>query len=234
VTNIATIHDIVVSKVAGLENLLYYDKYPRQSLLDHFLNKNTTLKGFACCNYDEEGDFLLNEYQTSALNDNTALQFRRDGYLKKPEKPCPIRVIKNISFDSNNNQTLLIDYEITNTSSDYLETIFAPEFNLSMLAGNAHDRFYYDSKTNLGPLITEGESSNEKIFGIKDLFQKIDIGFKLTKPAQIWYFPVQTVSQSESGFELVYQSSVILPRWEIKLQPKEKWTVRISKIIKFL
>ena len=234
VTNVATIHDIVVSKVNGLENLLYYDKYPRQSLLDHFLNKNTTLNNFACCNYDEEGDFLLNEYQTSALNNNTAIQFHRDGYLKTTEKLYPIKVIKNISFDSNDNQTLLIDYEIINTGSDYLETIFAPEFNLSMLAGNAPDRFYYDSKTNLGPLITEGELSNGRIFGIKDLFQKIDICLKLTKPAQIWYFPVQTVSQSESGFELVYQSSVILPRWEIKLHPKEKWTVRISKIVKFL
>ncbi|MFH1231005.1 MAG: alpha-amylase/4-alpha-glucanotransferase domain-containing protein, partial [Planctomycetota bacterium] len=234
VTNVATIHDIVVSKVAGLENLLYYDKYPRQSLLDHFLNKNTPLKSFACCNYDEEEDFLLNAYQISVLNNNTTVQFHRDGYLKKPEKIYPLRVTKNISFDSPNNQTILIDYEIINTGSDYFETIFAPEFNLSMLAGNAHDRFYYDSKTNLGPLITEGESGNEKIFGIKDLFQKIDIGFKLTKPASIWYFPVQTVSQSESGFELVYQSSVILPRWEIKLHPQEKWTVRIGKIIKFL
>jgi alpha-amylase len=235
VTNVTTIHDIVLSKVKGLENLLYYDNYPRQSLLDHFLNKNTVLKNFACCHYDEEGDFLREEYKVYVHPDNTSVQFHRDGSLKQSELIYPIRVVKNISFDSTNNQTLLIDYEIINTSSDYFETIFAPEFNLSMLAGNAPDRFYYNSKNDsLGPLITEGESNNEKMFGIKDLFQKIDIYFRLTKPAQIWYFPVQTVSQSESGFELVYQSSVILPRWKIKLSPKEKWTVRISKIIKLL
>ena len=235
VTNVATIHDLVVSKVKGLENLLYYDNYPRQSLLDHFISKDTPLKNFACCHYNEEGDFLNGEYQVSVPSSKNSVEFYRDGWIKQGEKKYLARVSKKISFDQHDTKVIHIDYEITNKSAEVIEIIFAPEFNLSMLAGNAHDRFYYDSRRDsLGPLISEGESNDEKIFGIKDLYQKIDIAFNLTRPAQLWYFPIQTVSQSEGGFELVYQSSVILPRWSIKLSPQEKWSVRISQIVKFL
>ena len=235
VTNIATIHDLVISKTKGLENLLYYDNYPRQSCLDHFIAKDTLLDNFARCHYTEEGDFLLNEYQTSIPLNKTAIEFSRDGFIRQSGKSYPIKISKNISFSPDDHQALQMDYEITNTGPEPIETVFAVEFNLSMLAGNAHDRFYYSSKNaNLGPLISQGEATSEKTFGIKDYYQKIDISFDLTKAAQIWYFPIQTVSQSEGGFELVYQSSVILPRWELRLKPQEKWTTRIVKTVRFI
>ena len=235
VTNIATIHDLVVTKTKGLENLLYYDNYPRQSCLDHFIAPDTTLDNFARCHYTEEGDFLLNEYQASIPLNKAAIKLSRDGLIRQLGKSYPIKVSKNISFAPDNQGSLQMDYEITNIGSEPIETIFAVEFNLSMLAGNAHDRFYYSGKNkNLGPLISQSESPDEKIFGIKDLFQKIDISFGLTKPTGLWYFPVQTVSQSEGGFELVYQSSVILPRWKLNLKPQETWTVRIAKTITFI
>ena len=235
VTNVATIHDLVISKTKGLENLLYYDNYPRQSCLDHFIAKVTLLDNFARCHYTEEGDFLLNEYQTSIPLNKTSIKLSRDGFIRQAGKSYPMKVTKNISFASGNSQSLQMDYEVTNTGSEPIETVFAVEFNLSMLAGNAHDRFYYSSRDeNLGPLISQGETNNEKIFGIKDFFQKIDISFDLTDPAKLWYFPVQTVSQSEGGFELVYQSSVILPCWKIRLKPQEKWTTQIAKIVRFI
>ncbi len=136
--------------------------------------------------------------------------------------------------DKKDKLTLVADYEILNLSSSLITTTFAVEFNLSMLAGNAPDRFYYNSRNNnLGVLVSQGESIDETLFGIKDIFQKIDISIGLNKPASIWYFPIQTVSQSEQGFELVYQSSVLLPRWKIALQPQGKWQVQIKKICKY-
>ncbi|MBI5777936.1 MAG: DUF1926 domain-containing protein [Planctomycetes bacterium] len=235
VTNVATIHDLVISKTKGLENLLYYDNYPRQSCLDHFIAKDTSLDGFARCHYAEQGDFLSGEYKTSIPLKKAAIKFARDGFVRQAGKSYPVQVSKNISFAFDDPKSLQMDYEITNTGPEPIEAVFAVEFNLSMLAGNAHDRFYYSSRNkNLGPLISQGEAANEKIFGIQDLFQKIDISFDLTKPSRIWYFPIQTVSQSEGGFELVYQSSVILPGWEIHLKPQEKWQVRIAKRVKFI
>jgi len=39
------------------------------------------------------------------------------------------------------------------------------------------------------------------------------------EPAEIWVFPVQTVSQSESGFERVLQSVAIVFVWPINVAP---------------
>ena len=40
-------------------------------------------------------------------------------------------------------------------------------------------------------------------------------------------FPIETVSQSEGGFEGVYQSSAVIPRWTITAGPSRRWEVQI-------
>ena len=45
----------------------------------------------------------------------------------------------------------------------------------------------------------------------------------------VFVFPIYTVSQSESGYELVYQNSSIIPRWSLNIKPEEKWCVVINK-----
>ncbi|MFH1228431.1 MAG: alpha-amylase/4-alpha-glucanotransferase domain-containing protein [Planctomycetota bacterium] len=230
-----TIHDLVVSKTDGLENLLYYDNYLRQSLIDHFLPESTTIENFARCNYDEDGDFVGSNYEFKVNKSDKSVTLCRDGVIKKSSKLLPIRVEKAVSFSDKDLLSLDIEYTITNLSNEPIPALFASEFNLSMLAGNAYDRYYYDGRRpNIGPLITTGKSEQQKLFGIKDEYQKIDISVQLDKPANFWFFPVQTVSQSEGGFELIYQSSVILPIWQIQLEPGKKWTTRIAKKVKFL
>ena len=43
------------------------------------------------------------------------------------------------------------------------------------------------------------------------------------KTGSIWYFPVKTISQSERAYELNFQASCIIPRWQINL-PSAKQT----------
>ena len=44
-------------------------------------------------------------------------------------------------------------------------------------------------------------------------------------------YPVQTVSQSESGFDLTYQETAILPHWRIHLEPGKHWTTTVTQRI---
>ena len=46
-------------------------------------------------------------------------------------------------------------------------------------------------------------------------------------PAGLWCFPVETVSQSEAGFEGVYQSSAVIPHWVVTADASRRWEVRI-------
>ncbi|HZL88913.1 MAG TPA: alpha-amylase/4-alpha-glucanotransferase domain-containing protein, partial [Pirellulaceae bacterium] len=48
------------------------------------------------------------------------------------------------------------------------------------------------------------------------------------RPTHIWTFPIQTVSQSEGGFELVHQSVAVLPHWQIRGDASGRWTVTMT------
>jgi len=42
--------------------------------------------------------------------------------------------------------------------------------------------------------------------------------------SQLWISPIETVSESEEGFERVYQGSQILGVWNVALDPAQPWS----------
>jgi alpha-amylase len=48
---------------------------------------------------------------------------------------------------------------------------------------------------------------------------------------RIWTYPIETVSQSESGFELVHQSVVVTPHWIVEAGRDGRWTVVMTLAI---
>ena len=51
------------------------------------------------------------------------------------------------------------------------------------------------------------------------------------KPGASGAFPIETVSQSEGGFEGVYQSSAVVPHWHVTADESGRWDVRIRLAI---
>ena len=43
----------------------------------------------------------------------------------------------------------------------------------------------------------------------------------------MWAFPVETVSQSEGGFELVHQSVCVQPHWMVSGDAEGRWGVKM-------
>ena len=56
----------------------------------------------------------------------------------------------------------------------------------------------------------------------------IDVGLKSSRPTSFWTFPVETVSQSEGGFELVHQSTVVQPHWFVTGDREGRWSVTMQ------
>ena len=50
------------------------------------------------------------------------------------------------------------------------------------------------------------------------------------RPARLWYFPLQTVSQSEEGYERIFQQVVLLPQWDLTLPPGEWVTLSLELV----
>jgi alpha-amylase len=221
-----TIHERVAVKEEGLQYHLLYDWYTRGSLLDHFLGSGVDLAAFMRSEYYEAGDFILGAYSVKSKKTGAGaiVTLERDGVVEG----LPVRLRKELSLRSGSGE-FVVTYSIANRSSEELNTSFGSEFNISLLAGNAHDR-YYDiaghslDKRNLASL---GETNNVSQVSLVDEWLRLRLTLAFSRPAILWRAPVETVSQSEAGFERVYQSSMVMPIWRISLLPGHTWETEI-------
>jgi alpha-amylase len=94
---------------------------------------------------------------------------------------------------------------------------FAIEFNIATLAAGADDRYYLagakPERRKLGRLDSLQDLASIARLSLVDEWLGIDVGIASSRPAGIWAFPIQSVSQSEGGFELVHQSACVLFHW---------------------
>jgi len=233
-SEIASIHDLVLTKEPGLEKRLKYDWYRRTSLIDHFLSPQTQLEALANCEYDEVGDFVeaAYHYEIKQGREFSIIKLFRDGIVKLNGKTQQVQLQKTIRVYPTS-PVIEIRYVIRNPGQQDLWLWFAPEFNFALLAGNAPDRYYYFDQQPVKDrhLASQGVVEAVREMGLKDEWLKIDVQLQFDHPTTVWRFPVETISQSEAGFERVYQSSVVVPNWKIQLQPQAEWSVEIHQKI---
>lgn len=218
---IASIHDIADVKYEDLLRDLNYDWYRKVSLLDHFLREGTTVKDFAASRFSEAGDFLNADYdyeiKKSAKPKSLIIKLTRDGnYFCATGENRRIKIVKTITVNSNGS-ILEIEYEVINLDSKEFSPWFGVEFNYSLK--DPH-------------LNRIGEVRGLKNININDQWYGIRIDFEFSSPTSFWYFPIETVSDSEAGLERTYQELSLLFHWNLKLAPKDKWLIRIFKDIK--
>ncbi len=222
-----TIHERVAVKEEGLQFHLLYDWYSRGSLLDHFLGSGVDLAGFMRSEYYEAGDFVLCAYgmKKNKANGRATVALERSGNVAG----LGVKLQKELSLRSAAPE-FTVKYTITNLSAEELNTSFGPEFNFSLLAGDAHDR-YYDIAGHVldrRNLASTGETNNVNQIALVDEWLKLRLSLRFSQPAVLWRAPVETVSQSEAGFERVYQSSMVMPIWRISLGPAASWQTEIT------
>ena len=64
--------------------------------------------------------------------------------------------------------------------------------------------------------------------GLVDEWLGIDVKLTTSGPTNFWTWPIETVSQSEGGFELVHQSVVVMPHWHVRGDAQGRWSVTMS------
>lgn len=230
-SKVETIHSSVVrAKEPGLEKHLNYDWYRRVGLIDHFLRADTTIEDFGHAHYGEDGDFVDQSYnakveskKAKGENQELVVELSREGHVWQKEMFAPIRVEKQLAIRENNYH-LPITYILTNTGDQPIAARFGVELCFGLLAGHSNDAYYraHEITAENRFLDSLGEVETQEIALVNE-FLGIEIGLRLNAPARVWRMPIETVSLSEAGFERVYQGSCIMPLWDVKLKPREKW-----------
>jgi len=231
---VQTIHHQVMAKEAGLADRIVYDPYPRHSLIDHFFSDNETFETFRRGKYGEEGDFVTGPYTASLTTSKreTLLTLTREGTVrpaKNTDTTQSIRVTKTIRATAGD-PSVTVDYDIQNRGPEVLSSRFGIEFNITLLAGEAPDRYYRinGEKPAASHLAGTGEAGEVHTLSLTDEWSGIQWKIHTHRPAVLWRFPIETVSQSEGGFEKIYQGSCLLLHWEAHLVPEEHLTLQFK------
>jgi len=220
-----SIHDLVKFKQPDLDQRIVYDHWPRKSLVDHFLQPGLTRESFQRSE-GGIGDFVTGVYDATLRQSPERVEavLSRLGRCGQHR----VRVQKTVTLNRTAGNVLSIAYQLSDLPPG--ETInFGVEFNFAGLAAGADDRYYYgETGTRLGQLESELQLDGVNRIGLADDWLGLDASVEVSRPAAVWTFPIQTVSQSEGGFELVHQSSLVMPHWEFVADESGCWDVRIE------
>lgn len=220
-----SIHDLVAFKQPDLHKRIAYDAWPRKSCVDHFFQPGLSFSR-AQAGEGEIGDFVLGIYETLLRRSPQHVQARMSRVGKLG--PYTVGVSKTVGLDRANGADLEILYELENLPAN-LPIHFGVEFNFAGMAAGAADRYFYDAGgQQLGQLETTQELPPTERIGLIDEWLGLDVALELSQPGGIWAFPIQTISQSEGGFEAVHQSCAVIPHWEFVAPHDGKWSVKIT------
>jgi alpha-amylase len=225
----ASIHNRIVFKQEGLDQRVQYDSYQRKSLIDHFYDDGVTLDAVARNEAVERGDFVQGAFETRVRRNPDRIQvvMSRTGNAAGHV----IKLTKGVTLAADDS-ALEFAYMLENLPADR-SLLFSVEFNFAGLPANADDRFFFqgDHNTRLGHLGTRLEMRNVRQLGLADQWQGIDLQWETSQPAGLWAYPIETVSQSEGGFELVHQSTVVQPYWKVRADAAGRWSVTMRLAI---
>jgi alpha-amylase len=220
-----SIHDRIRFKEKGLQEKLIYDRVDRYSFMDHCLDSSTSLEQFKNNHHQDLLSFVGQPYQWERGDKPVdpqapfVLQLKRKS-AGDNSRENHLAVEKNYRFDPQAAK-LEVSYSLHNKGEKPLDFIWMVEHNFTLLAGDAADRTYVLPEGGLDDsrMASAGVLSDIQALGMRDECFGFELQLKYSPAVEMWRFPVETVSQSEEGFESVYQGSCIGGCWRVQLEP---------------
>ena len=212
---IKSIHELDVSISDEVKDALYFDWYVKNSFIDHVSNESFTLENFKKCKFWEYGDFTNQPFDYEIKDNN--ITFKREG---------------GIYFDKKYNATLLKNYNIMDKGFDFVidfETVspnsylYALEFNLHF--ADLKKVFFNDSA-----VCDDVEMDGLDEFHLLDGYTKRKMVLSTKQPFKLLSTPLNTVSKSEKGYDLMTQGVSFAFLFPFEKSLKIEGSLRIENV----
>jgi alpha-amylase len=226
---VASIHEQTLVKEPGLDRFLRYDRWPRHAFRVLLFDPARTQAEYETLELQEDPGFAGGAYHVKSSSTNDAQLIREDElkFVSKEEGAAPrLSLAKRFSFGPAPNGCevgceigLKLKQPVAQPIAVGIESV------INLLAPTEPDRFFDTPKgqQNLrfsgvlpGPLVR-----------MEDGWQRVRIALHAPGAKEFWVAPIETVSESEEGFERVYQGSQILAIWHPTLASQEPWFARL-------
>ena len=224
-----SIHDQVHVKEPNLERFLRYDRFARHSFRLLLFEPWRTPADYEALQLNEVARIAAGAFQVRNSSANHAnLVFERElaEFAANPAEPPVLKVTKHFLFGPAP-QGCEVSCEVTLSLTAPLgrALLFGLESVINFLAPADADRFF----------VTPAGPQNLRFSGmlpaphlqIEDGWQRVRVNLHAPHAESFWVAPIETVSESEGGFERVYQGSQILAVWRPNFTVQTSFSARL-------
>src|ERR1700730_17309573 len=226
---VATIHEQTRVKEPGLERFLRYDRWPRHAFRVLLFDPSRTHADYEALELQEDAGFAGGPYTVKISDPHNAELFRTDTLTlhgKAESLAVKLSLVKQYSFTPAP-KGCEVGCELVLRVKELPRKPFAVgiESIVNLLAPAEPDRFF---ETPAGRVnLRFSGALPGPILRMQDGWQRVRVVLHAPLAEEFWVAPIETVSESEEGFERVYQGSQILAIWRPGLSTQTSWSARL-------
>jgi alpha-amylase len=209
-----SIHEQSRAKEPGLERFLHYDRWPRNSFRLLLFGQNKTFQDLPTVHLEEDAALAGGIYRVVELSP-TRVSFASEESADWPSE-------KTLSFSSTpDGFDIICDVVVRRHAPGAATVNIGIEVVVNFLAPSTPDR-YFESDGGRFPLRWAAAVPGNRL-RVVDEYQRVAVAFEADSARNFWIAPIETVSESEDGFERIYQGSQIIAVWPVELQSGAEW-----------
>ena len=212
----ASIHGPGKAKDDGLRGLLHYDDHERRSALVRLLAPGAGIRELRRA---EEVDLVPVEapWRVARLAPGELAVEREAGVLG---------LRRRLRYGGPRGRPWLdVETTVTNRGDQPFSAELTLEWGICLSGGGGNPAAWYETLSANGTVLArtahdgEGDHPGLPRLACGNDHEGVRLEIAARPPARVTWFPIETVSNSEAGFERVYQGSALLFRWPITVAP---------------
>jgi hypothetical protein len=215
---VQSIHEQTRTKEDGLERWLNYDRWARNSFRLLLFGPGKNYQDCASVQLGEDAALAGGRYRVAKLTPTRvalASEDSRDWPAEKTLSFLPTAA----GFD------IVCDVVLRRTAPGTASVYIGIEVVINFLAPSTPDR-YFETDGQRFPLRWAAALPGGQL-RVVDEWQRAAVALEAPVARNFWISPIETVSESEDGFERIYQGSQIIAVWPVELAAGAEWKGRL-------
>jgi alpha-amylase len=228
-SSVTSIHGIVRSKEAGLADRLRYDDHERRSGLVRFLPADATPADYGSGEIPDLGTAMEAAHTVVELSPRRVVT-EATASVRARHGDFPVLIRKSIELGGDRlAPALTVRVSIRNAGEVPLRARLGIEWAMMMLGGGGNPSAWVDIAGWRTAHDASGSAGNVGAVGQGNDWLGVAVSAVPSPAADAWWAPIETISNSEDGFERVYQGSSLLLSWPLDLAPGAVETVAVEQ-----
>jgi 4-alpha-glucanotransferase len=211
---VQSIHEQTRVKEEGLERWLNYDRWARNGFRLLLFNGAKTYQDCAAVKLNEDPALAGGRYRVVAFSETSA--------TLASDESTDWPATKKFTFTSTpSGFNIACEVALRRTAPGAASVVLGIEVIMNFLAPSAPDR-YFESSGQRYPLRWAASAPAPEL-RVVDEWQGLAATIAAPGAREFWIAPIETVSESEEGFERIYQGSQVIAVWPVEVAPGAEW-----------